>query len=384
MEVLRKFKMFTCEKQEKTTQARAGILTTDHGVIQTPFFMPVGTSGTVKSLTNNDLDSLKAQIVLSNTYHLYLRPGTDIIAAAGGLHSFMSWDKPILTDSGGYQVFSLSKLRKMNDDGVTFRSHLDGSSHNFTPEKVVDIQRVLGVDMMMPLDVCAPYPCERKEAQLSVKRTTSWINRSVAHFKNTQEASKTKQFLFGIVQGSTYKDLREQSAREICDANTDGVAIGGVSVGEPVKDMFEAVEWVAPLLPKDKPRYLMGIGLPDQIVRAVGEGVDMFDCCIPTRYGRHGTALTSHGRYILLNKTNEKDFSPLDPECDCFVCQRYSRSYIRHLIKQHEISGLHYISYHNVYFYVKLMQRIREAIAQDRYAAFQKSFYEKYQSEFAS
>ena len=340
--------LFTLNKTDKNTKARRGILNTAHGIIQTPFFMPVGTNGTVKSITFEHMREFEAQVVLSNTYHLYLRPGLEIMEAAGGLHGFMNWDKPILTDSGGYQVFSLAKLRKLREDGVEFQSHLDGSRHFFTPEKVMDIERVLGSDMIMPLDICAPYPCERKEAEISVHSTTAWAKRSREYFlknQNQETCSQSgrvphKQFLFGIIQGSVYKDLRERSAREIIDIDFDGYSVGGVSVGEPVKDMFEALDWVAPLLPKDKPHYFMGIGMPDQIVKAVGEGIDMFDTCVPTRYGRHGAAFTHKGRINILNAVYKKDFSPIDEKCPCSVCQKHTKSYIRHLIKSREITGL--------------------------------------------
>lgn len=351
-------------------------MNTTHGDIQSPFFMPVGTNATVKTLTNEDLLELDSQIVLSNTYHLFLRPGMEVIAKAGGLHKFMGWERPILTDSGGYQVFSLSKLRKINDDGVSFQSHIDGSTQFFSPEKVMEIEEVLGSDMIMPLDECAPYPCERKEAETSVKRTTLWARRSRTHFLARQ--MQKKQHLFGIVQGATCKDLRERSAREITDIGFDGYAVGGVSVGEPVEVMFETLDWVMPLLPEDRPRYFMGIGMPDQIVRAVGEGIDMFDTCIPTRYGRNGSAFTSSGRKVIRNSKYATDLGPLDEHCACVVCRKYTRAYIRHLVNVNEILGLKLISYHNVYFYVNLMRQIRAAIETDRYPDFQKQFLTRY------
>ena len=372
--------MFQLLKKDKSTKARLGTITTAHGSIDSPFFMPVGTNGTVKTLSFESLLEFETQIVLSNTYHLFLRPGLDVIGEAGGLHKFMSWDKPILTDSGGYQVFSLAKLRKLTDEGVEFQSHYDGSTQFFTPEKVIDIERVLGSDIIMPLDECAPYPCDRAQAEKSVERTTIWAKRSREHFIKT-EKERGQQFLFGIVQGATFKDLRERSIRELTDIGFDGYAIGGVSVGEPVPVMFETLEWVMPLLPEDKPRYFMGIGLPDQIVKAVGEGIDMFDTCIPTRYGRHGSAFTSRGRIVVRNATYTKDFSPIDGACSCRVCRKYTRSYIRHLLNSGEILGLKLVTYHNVYFYVNLMKQIREAIAQDDYQEFQKEFLAKYESE---
>ena len=372
---------FKIKHRCQTTKARQGILATPHGSIATPFFMPVGTNGTVKGMCARDVQEIGAQIVLSNTYHLYLRPGLDIIREFGGLHGFMNWNGPILTDSGGYQVFSLAKLRKITDDGVKFQSHLDGSTHFFTPEKVMDIQKILGSDMLMPLDVCAPYPCGRREAEESVSLTTDWACRTRQHFLDNGQDKH--QILFGIIQGSTFRDLRELSAREITALDMDAYAVGGVSVGEPVKDMFEAVEWVEPFLPEDKPRYLMGIGMPDQIVKAVGEGIDMFDTCIPTRYGRHGTGFTRRGRKIILNAVYADDQSPIDEECGCFVCRDYSRAYIRHLIKSGEILGLRLLSYHNVYFYIRMMRQIRSALAEGTFAEFQDNFLKKYESEAA-
>ncbi|HBR15210.1 MAG TPA: tRNA guanosine(34) transglycosylase Tgt [Candidatus Omnitrophica bacterium] len=371
--------MFQFIKKDKNSKARLGIVRTDHGTIESPFFMPVGTNATVKSLSFEDLLEFDAQIVLSNTYHLYLRPGLEVIEHAGGLHKFMSWDRPVLTDSGGYQIFSLTKFRKLDDNGVEFRSHLDGSTCYLTPEDVIKIEHVLGADMIMPLDECAPYPCQRKEAEESVARTTHWARRSREYF--LRNPLKThRQFLFGIVQGATFKDLREQSAEEILAIGFDGYAIGGVSVGEPVQEMFKTLDWVMPLLPPDQPRYFMGIGLPDQIVKAVGEGIDMFDTCIPTRYGRHGTAFTKKGKVVLRNAEYKKDLAPIDESCACFVCRKYTRSYLRHLANLKEVLGLKLISYHNVYFYVSLMRQIRQAIQEDRYAEFQNEFLKTYGS----
>ncbi|MCA9409006.1 MAG: tRNA guanosine(34) transglycosylase Tgt [Candidatus Omnitrophica bacterium] len=374
--------MFELHKTDKNTKARRATLSTAHGPIQTPFFMPVGTTATLKSLTFEDLNDCQAQIVLSNTYHLYLRPGMEVIESFGGLHGFMNWDKPILTDSGGYQVFSLAKLRKIKEEGVEFQSHLDGSRHFFTPEKVMDIEMTLGSDMIMPLDVCAPYPCEKKEAKESVERTTQWARRTKDYFLKKQTEDK-KQYLFGIIQGAIFKDLREQSAREILDIGFDAYAIGGVSVGEPVKDMFETLAWVEPLLPVKQPRYFMGIGLPDQIVKAVGMGIDMFDTCIPTRYGRHGTAFTHQGRFILRNAEHRFDQGPIEKGCECLVCQRYSRGYIRHLASINELTALRLISYHNLHFYIQLMKEIRSAVDNDNYANFQKEFLSNYGSELS-
>ncbi len=374
--------MFTLIKKDKTTKARRGVVSTAHGDIQSPFFMPVGTTATVKTLSCEDLYRMDSEVVLSNTYHLFLRPGMEVIKAAGGLHKFMGWDRAILTDSGGYQVFSLAKLRMITDEGVWFQSHVDGSSQFFTPEKVIEIEQILGSDIIMPLDECAPYPCDRRLAEESVRRTTLWARQAREHFLRTVEGGP-KQYLFGIVQGATYRDLREQSARELMDIGFDGYAIGGVSVGEPVEIMFETLNWAADLLPSDQPRYLMGIGLPDQIVRAVGEGIDMFDTCVPTRYGRHGSAFTRQGRVVLRNAAHIKDFGPVDETCDCFVCKKYTRAYIRHLLNCGEITGLHLISYHNVYFYVNLMRQIRAAIEKDRYLEFQRDFLSQYSPPLA-
>ena len=371
--------MYKLIKQDKKTKARLGVLETPHGKIETPFFMPVGTNGTVKSLTFGDLNSLGAQIMLSNTYHLYLRPGTDLLKEAGGLHNFSGWQKPLLTDSGGYQIFSLAKLRKLTDDGVEFQSHLDGSKHYLTPEKVMEIEKIIGADMIMPLDECAPYPCSYEEAAKAVERTSRWARRSKDHFYKMKMTDQQK--LFGIIQGSTYEDLREQSAKEILDIGFDGYAIGGVSVGETIREMFDALRWVEPLLPKDKPRYFMGIGFPDQIVKAVGEGMDMFDCVLPTRFGRHATAFTRRGRLIMKNKEFADDFSPLDPDRDIPFCRDYSKAYLRHLACQGELTALHVISYANVHFYVNLMHQMREAIREDRFLEFQEAFLKEYQSE---
>lgn len=373
--------MFQLLKQDSKTKARLGILKTAHGIAESPLFMPVGTTGAVKTLSFDELKAFDAQIVLSNTYHLFLRPGLEIIEAAGGLHRFIGWQGPILTDSGGFQIFSLAKFRRLTDDGVEFRSHIDGSLQFLSPEEVIRIQRILGTDIMMALDECAPYPCGRAEAEKSVERTALWAQRCKNYFRETERDAK--QFLFGIIQGATYEDLRRQSANNILDIGFDGYAIGGVSVGETVEEMFEAVQGVEPLLPEDRPRYLMGVGYPDQIVRAAGEGIDMFDTCIPTRFGRNGSAFTSDGRLVVRNGEYAKDFRPIDEECACLVCRNYSRSYIRHLVNMNEILGLKLISYHNVYFYVHLMLRIRQSIKENRFAEFRNEFLERYKSHLA-
>jgi queuine tRNA-ribosyltransferase len=366
-----------------SNKARRGVVHTAHGDIQSPFFMPVGTKATVKTLSQEDLRAIGSEVELSNTYHLFLRPGCDIIEKAGGLHKFMSWDRAILTDSGGYQVFSLTDWRKLSDQGVEFKSHIDGSKHFLTPESVMDIQRTLGSDMVMPLDECSPYPCEHQAAEEAVKRTTHWMKRTKDHFEKTGMRERGQR-LFCIVQGSVYKDLRERSARELLECDTDGCAIGGVSVGEPVKEMFEVLGWTIDMLPEHKPRYFMGIGLPDQIVKAVGMGIDMFDTVVPTRYGRYGTCFTDRGQVVIRNGMFKEDFGPLDPECDCPTCQNYSRAYIRHLFNTGEVLGLRLAAYHNIHYYVNLMRRIRAAIEAEQYEEFERTYLQKYGSVLAT
>ncbi len=369
---------FEILKEDAGSGARLGLLRTAHGGLETPFFMPVGTNASVRGLSVEDLHELGASLVLSNTYHLYLRPGVATVEACGGLHRFMSWDRPILTDSGGFQVFSLSRFRRITEDGVIFRSPFNGGRHVFTPESVVAVQAALGSDMVMPLDECVPYPCAHEAASAAVGRTTRWARRARRAFLDA--GLRGRQIQFGIVQGSVYEDLRRRSLAEVLDVGFDAYAIGGVSVGEPVPSMFETIRRVAPHLPHDRPRYVMGIGLPEQIVRAVGEGVDMFDTCIPTRYGRHGTAFTACGRLIVLNASCARDERPLDPSCPCVVCRRYSRAYVRHLLKAGEMLGLRLVSYHNVHFYVRLMRDIREALREGRFGAFQREFLDAYGS----
>lgn len=348
--------MIRFEVLKQDGAARLGRLYTPHGVVDTPVFMPVGTQGTVKAMTPEELRALGAQMVLGNTYHLYLRPGTEIIREAGGLHRFMHWNGPVLTDSGGYQVFSLAPLRRLTAEGVIFRSHLDGSEHLFTPEKVVSLQEALGSDIAMVLDECPPYPASREEVAAAVARTTAWAARSLA-------AQSTAQALFGIVQGGVYRDLREQSARELMALDFPGYAIGGLSVGEPKELMYQVLDWTVPLLPPEKPRYLMGVGHPDDIVEAVARGVDMFDCVLPTRLGRHGGALTPLGRLNIRNACYARDFGPLLPGCDCYACQNYSRAYLHHLVRAGEILGLRLLTTHNLHFLFKLTAEIRTAIA---------------------
>ena len=353
---------------KKTKNFRRGILKTTHGDIQTPFFMPIATRGAVKYLHNPDFVDLKNQILLSNTYHLYLRPGLDIIKKAGGLHKFMNWDKPILTDSGGYQVFSLKEMRKIKKDGVKFKSTYDGSNHFFTPAKVMEIQETLGSDIMMVLDECTPYPCEYDYAKKSQQLTTVWAK------KCKQAKKRNKQLLFGIVQGSVYEDLRKQSAADLVKIGFDGYAIGGLAVGEPAKEMYKALDWVCPELPEDKPRYLMGVGQPEQILEAVRRGVDMFDCVLPTRNARHGYLYIdldlkedlSELNYDVLRITKkdyEQDLRPLDESCGCVVCRSgYTRSYIRHLFSVDEPLAMRLATIHNLHFYMELMRQIRKNI----------------------
>lgn len=360
-------------KKSNESMARLGKVYTPHGEIQTPIFMPVGTQATVKTMTPEELKEINAQIILSNTYHLYLRPGHELVKKAGGLHNFMKWDRPILTDSGGFQVFSLGPLRKITEEGVEFRSHIDGSKHLLTPEKVMEIENALGADIIMAFDECAPYPADREYVKASLERTTRWLKRCKEAHKNTKN-----QALFGIVQGGMYKDLREQSAREITSIDLPGYAIGGLSVGEPKEIMYEILEHTTPLLPEDKPRYLMGVGSPDDLIEGVIRGVDMFDCVLPTRIARNGTAMTSQGKVVARNAVYAEDFTPLDPECDCYTCRNYTKAYIRHLIKANEILGARLLTIHNLHFLLRLMENIREAIKEDRLLEFRKEFYKKY------
>ncbi|MBZ4655930.1 MAG: queuine tRNA-ribosyltransferase [Thermoanaerobacter sp.] len=360
-------------KKDSRTNARLGILETPHGIIETPVFMPVGTQATVKSMTPEELKEIGATIILSNTYHLYLRPGHKIIEKAGGLHKFMNWDRAILTDSGGFQVFSLNSLRKITEDGVEFRSHIDGSRHFFTPEKVIEIQNALGSDIMMSFDECAPYPADYDYVKKSMELTIKWAERGKRAHKNTE-----KQALFGIVQGGTYEDLRKECAQRLVDMDFPGYSIGGLSVGEPKNVMYDIVDLTTEYLPEDKPRYLMGVGSPDDLIEGVIRGVDMFDCVLPTRIARNGTVFTSKGKLIVRDAPYAEDFSPLDEECDCYTCKNYSRAYIRHLFKANEILAARLATIHNLYFLIKLMERIREAIRQDRLLEFKKQFFKKY------
>ena len=361
----------------KQTGARRGIIHTPHGDIQTPIFMPVGTQATVKSLTPEELkNDVEAQIILSNTYHLYLRPGNKIVKEAGGLHNFMKWDRPILTDCGGFQVFSLSELRTISEEGVTFKSHLDGSKHIFTPESVMEIEEDLGADIIMSFDECCPYPSTYEYTKNSMERTTRWAIRCKEAHKNIE-----KQGLFGIIQGGFYRDLREKSAKDLIKLDFPGYAIGGISVGEPKEEFLDILKFTAPLMPKNKPRYLMGVGTPDYLIEAAKAGIDMCDCVLPTRIARNGSAMTSKGKVVVRNATYERDFTALDDECDCYACKNYTRAYIRHLIKANEILGIRLLSIHNLRFLTKLMERVRIEIENNNLATFAEEFYKKYYHE---
>jgi len=354
---------FGFEVLQQDGAARLGRITTPHGVVDTPVFMPVGTQATVKAMTPEELLALGAGVILCNTYHLYLRPGSGVVREGGGLHRFMHWDGPILTDSGGFQVFSLAPLRRITAEGVVFRSHIDGSEHLFTPEKVVALQQDLGSDIAMVLDECPPYPCLYEEVEAAVDRTTLWAKRSLAVTGGEGPA------LFGIVQGGTYRDLREKSALELAELGFSGYAIGGLSVGEPHEMMLAALDWTAPLLPPDKPRYLMGVGAPLDIMEAVARGIDMFDCVLPTRLGRHGGVLTRKGRLNIRNARYIHDFGPLEDGCTCYACTNYTRAYIHHLVRAGEILGVRLLVTHNLYFTLQLAARAREAIACGTFAA---------------
>ena len=359
--------------------ARRGDVVTAHGVFQTPAFMPVGTSGAVKALTAEDLEECGAEIILGNTYHLYLRPGTPIIRSQGGLASFNGWGKPTLTDSGGYQVFSMRDNLRISDEGVEFRSHHDGSKHLFTPERVMQIEHDIGADIIMCFDQCVPYPASRELAATGVRRTNDWAKRCLSeHVRLSQQDENSRRLLFGIVQGATYEELRTQSAEQIVSLDFPGNAIGGLSVGESKSEMEEMLAHTIQYLPPDKPRYLMGVGYPEDILMAVGYGVDMFDCVLPTRNARTGNVFTSVGQVTYRNADYADDSTPLDPNCDCRVCRRYSRAYIRHLYNQSEITGMVLASYHSTYFFQQLMRGIRRSIEEGRFAEFRKSFLGKY------
>lgn len=346
--------------------ARRGTLTTPHGQVDTPVFMPVGTAGTVKTQSPGELLDLGVQMLLGNTYHLYLRPGPDLIERAGGLHKFINWQRPILTDSGGYQVFSLKALNRITDDGVQFQSHIDGSRHMFTPESVIEIQRKLGSDIVLPLDVPTPFPAEHRQAALDAERTAAWLARA----RDTWLENPGKQALFGIVQGSVYEDLREKCLQDVLELDFPGLAVGGLSVGEPKEEMLKVLNFLSPHLPAGKPRHLLGVGTPEDILDAVHLGMDMFDCVIPTRNARNGTVFTHKGKMIIKGAAYAEDFRPIDPECGCPACRNFTRAYIRHALSVGEILGLRLATAHNLYFYMELMQRIRGAIEAGKFEEF--------------
>lgn len=352
----------------KQTGARVGEFTTPHGVIETPVFMPVGTQATVKTLAPYEVEETGAQILLANTYHLYMRPGEEIVRLNGGLHGFMGWNKPILTDSGGFQVFSLAKLNKITDDGVEFNSHIDGSRHFFTPEKAIDIQNALGADIIMAFDECSKPDCEREYAERALDRTEKWLERCYSHHKNES------QMLFPIIQGNVYADLRLRALRDCLPYARCGIAVGGLSVGEPKSVMYEMLDALRPEFPREMPRYLMGVGSPDCLVEGVLRGIDMFDCVLPTRAARNGLAFTSGGKLTVRNAAYKADLSPLDPECDCYTCTHFSRSYIRHLVNAGEVLGARLISYHNLRYLARLTEKMREAICADRFGDFVAEF----------
>ncbi len=361
--------MFKVEKKDKQLRARTGFFETERGGFKTPVFMPVGTAGAVKTISSVELMEMGYEIILGNTYHLYLRPGREIMEELGGLHSFMNWNRSILTDSGGYQVFSLTDLRKIKKDGVEFRSHLDGSKHLFTPEKVIEFQKLLGSDIAMVLDVCPPYPCSYEEAKEAVKLTNDWAVKSV------RKAKELNIKVFGIVQGGVYSDLRKASAEFLTKLDFDGYAIGGLGIGEPKQDMWRIVDEVVSMLPEDKPRYLMGIGKPEDFVEGIKRGIDMFDCVVPTRNARNGTLYTGNGKILIKQERHKKDSGPVDKDCGCFTCRNYSRAYLRHLYTTGEVLALRLNTLHNLYYYFSLINEIRKAIIDEKFDSFVIQFY---------
>ncbi len=366
---------FKVLQNDKNTAARLGMLKTAHGRVETPVFMPVGTQATVKTMTPEEVYGIGGRIILSNTYHLYLRPGEELIKRAGGLHRFMNWHGPILTDSGGFQVFSLGPLRHVGEDGVTFRSHIDGSKHFISPEKAMDIQMALGSDIAMAFDECSPYPCSKDEAEKAVQRTSRWAARCKEFHHHRY------QVVFGIVQGGVFRDLREKSASELVELDFPGYGIGGLSVGEPKPLMYEVLDYTVPRLPPDRPRYLMGVGSPDCLLEAVSRGVDMFDCVLPTRIARNGTVFTHTGKLVVRNAAYAGDFNPLDAYCDCYTCRNYTRAYIRHLIKANEVLGIRLTTIHNLHFLAALMGKIRRSIQDGTFETYKREFLELFLQE---
>ncbi len=371
--------MIQIDYKDSSCRARGGTLSLPHGDVEIPAFMPVGTNGTVKAVKHKTLEEMGYRLILGNTYHLYLRPALEVIKAAGGLHAFSGWKHNILTDSGGFQVFSLAPFRKIREEGVRFRSHIDGAYHVFTPENVVETQEILGSDIQMVLDVCTPPGISRKEAEAALKTTTNWARRAKKRWDKRKEGYEGQ--LFGIVQGNFFKDLRKRSAEEILELDTPGIAIGGLSVGEEPAVFRDFLHYTAELLPEDKPRYVMGIGTPDYMLEAVEAGIDMFDCVYPTRIARNGSCFTSRGMMALKNEKFRLDQRPIEPECSCFVCQNYTRSYLRHLFKAKEILGPMLVTEHNLYFLYNFMKRIRQALKEGRFMAFKKSFLENFEGK---
>lgn len=366
---------FTEILKDVVTRARLGQLKTPHGTVETPIFMPVGTQATVKTMTPEEVKEVGGRLILSNTYHLYLRPGHELIREAGGLHRFMNWDGPILTDSGGFQVFSLGPLRKVEEDGVRFRSHIDGSEHYFSPERAVEIQEALGSDIAMAFDECAPYPTTPEYTLKALERTTRWARRCKEAHRREDQA------LFGIIQGGVYRELREKSAAELVEMDFPGYGIGGLSVGEPKHLMYEMLDYTVPLIPEKKPRYLMGVGSPDCLLEGVARGVDMFDCVLPTRIARNGTVFTHTGKLVVRNAEYARDFTPLDPECDCYACRNFTRAYIRHLIKTNEVLGIRLTTIHNLHFVLRLMESIRRTIREGTFLNYKEQFLSRFKSD---
>ncbi|MBN1481060.1 tRNA guanosine(34) transglycosylase Tgt [candidate division KSB1 bacterium] len=372
------FMNFRLIKKDAKTRARAALFKTAHGDVVTPVFMPVGTQGSVKAISPQDLNDIGAEIILGNTYHLYLRPGAKVVYKAGGLQKFNSWHKPILTDSGGFQIFSLNELNKITPDGFAFRSHLDGSEHFFSPETVIDIQRDLGSDIMMVLDECVSYPAEYSYVRESIRLTIDWAEKSLKSFQEIPARHGFSQTIFAIVQGSVYAECRRDCTLALRDLDFPGYAIGGLSVGEPKQAMYEMTDIVTELLPENKPRYLMGVGKPEDLLEGIQHGIDMFDCILPTRNGRNGQAFTADGPINIKNNQNKEAFEPLDKECTCMTCRHFSRAYLRHLYMAKELLVLKLLSYHNLFFYIALVKRARKAILQDRFLEFKKEFLARY------
>ena len=369
---------YTVENKDSDTSARTGRLELTNGIVETPVFMPVGTQAAVKAISPDELKEIGAEIILGNTYHLYLRPGSELIEEAGGLHEFMSWDRPILTDSGGFQVFSLADLREIKDEGVYFQSHIDGSRHFISPEKSISIQQELGADIIMAFDECPPYPDDYEYVKKSLELTLKWAERSKKAFllNNNKDQS-----LFGIIQGGVFKDLRQKSIEKLIEIGFPGYALGGLSVGEKKDAMYEILDFTVPIIPEESPRYLMGVGTPEDLIESVIRGIDMFDCVMPTRIARHGSVYTSRGRLTVRNAEYSRQFKPLDPECECYVCNNFTRAYIRHLLKRKEILGVRLTTYHNLYFIISLMKKIRESIRNNSLLSFRDHFYKKYKKE---